>query len=322
MTSTRLFPAGGRTSQDTVSRGTASRDAVPPTLGAEPRTGALWAFRRREPRGALAGAVAPLRGIEVAAVGSSSRLEVPTGLMNLVFGFGDPFTVCPATGPDARAATFASLVSAPRSLPHVGRRGGRISIVETAMTPMAACRVLGLPMRELAQGMYAPADVLGRDVDELIGRMGETADWDARLALLERFLSRRFEQPELCPAQVDYAWRRMRRRDAPTAAQLARELGWSTRHLRRQFELYVGMSPHEVTMVARMQRALHLEASGAPLAEVAHGAGYHDQAHLAKSFRGLLGLTPGRYRALRAASGGLSPLTERIPGHVTGLMLP
>jgi AraC-like DNA-binding protein len=331
-----------------TAEGAPPQDSEPSARGAEPRTGASWTFRRRRPIGALAGAVAPLRGIEVAAVGSSSRLEIPTGLMNLVFGFGDPFTVSPATAPDAgtdagaeadmgavghgalvadptradaRMVPMASIVSAPRSVAHVGRRGGRFSFVETAMTPMAACRVLGLPMRDLAQGMHAPGDLLGHGADELIGRMAETADWDAKLALLERFLSDRFLQTEPCPLPVEYAWHRLRQRDAPTAAQLAAELEWSTRHLRRQFELYVGMSPHEVTMVARLQRALRLESSGVSLAEVAHGAGYHDQAHLVRSFRGVLGMTPSRYRALRAANGAPTPFTERVPGHVTSIML-
>lgn len=88
--------------------GAPPRESEPSAWGAEPRTGALWTFRRRKPDGVLAGAVAPLRGIEIAAVGSSSRLEVPTGLMNLVFGFGDPFAVLPATGASTRAVTMAS----------------------------------------------------------------------------------------------------------------------------------------------------------------------------------------------------------------------
>ncbi|HEY3867235.1 MAG TPA: helix-turn-helix transcriptional regulator [Actinocrinis sp.] len=315
-----------------------AQDRARSAPSADARGGPQVTFRRRQPTGALAAAVAPLRAIDLVAVGGRGRLEVPTGLMNLVFGFNDPFIVLPAseadTGTDsdspapdparagARTVRLASMVSAPRSVPHVGRPGGRFSFVETAMTPMAACRVLGLPMRDLAHGMHSPGDVLGPGADELLRRMADTADWDVRLALLEGFLSDRFLQTEPCPPQVEYAWRRLRQYDVPTAGQLAAELEWSVRHLRRQFDHYVGMSPHEVTMVARLQRALRLEATGASLAEVAHGAGYHDQAHLVKSFRGLLGMTPTGYRALRIASGGSNPLTERVPGHVTSITLP
>ena len=37
-----------------------------------------------------------------------------------------------------------------------------------------------------------------------------------------------------------------------------------------------------------------------PLAEVAGDAGFADQAHFTRAFKAAFGLTPGRYRALRA----------------------
>ena len=39
-----------------------------------------------------------------------------------------------------------------------------------------------------------------------------------------------------------------------------------------------------------------------PLVEIAYDAGFADQAHFTRTFKSAFGLTPARYRALRAGS--------------------
>jgi AraC-like DNA-binding protein len=70
-------------------------------------------------------------------------------------------------------------------------------------------------------------------------------------------------------------------------------------YLIRAFHRHVGISPHKYQAIVRINRARRLLASGAPISDVAYRAGFCDQSHLNRSFRKILGVTPGRYAAFR-----------------------
>ena len=109
------------------------------------------------------------------------------------------------------------------------------------------------------------------------------------------------------------------------AAQVAGEIGWSTRHLRRRMLATFGYGYGSLVQVARMRRALSLLGPGRgspadpaathwlsraatkeqpepkpPLAAVAHAAGYADQAHMTRDFRLLVGRTPAQVAGSQA----------------------
>lgn len=70
--------------------------------------------------------------------------------------------------------------------------------------------------------------------------------------------------------------------------------------LARQFKLVLGTSPYRYLLMRRLEFArqrIHVER---PLVEVACEAGFADQAHFTRAFKSAFGLTPARYRALRA----------------------
>ena len=65
----------------------------------------------------------------------------------------------------------------------------------------------------------------------------------------------------------------------------------------RAFERATGMSPHTYQRQARIRFATGLIKLGHPLRDVAAASGFADQAHLTRSFRRTLGVTPGVYRS-------------------------
>lgn len=64
----------------------------------------------------------------------------------------------------------------------------------------------------------------------------------------------------------------------------------------RAFARETGMSPHAYQRQARVRRAADLIRRGHPLGHVATAAGFSDQAHMTRSFRRTLAVTPGAYR--------------------------
>ena len=83
-------------------------------------------------------------------------------------------------------------------------------------------------------------------------------------------------------------------------AELAEELGVSTRTLERQFLQEVGIGAKTLSRLIRFEAAYNTLSSApqTPLASLAYDTGFADQAHLTREFRALGGLTPGHLARL------------------------
>jgi AraC-like DNA-binding protein len=78
--------------------------------------------------------------------------------------------------------------------------------------------------------------------------------------------------------------------------------------LARQFKLMFGTSPYRYLLMRRLELAREGMHRERPLADVACEAGFADQSHFTRVFKAAFGLTPARYRALRARRKGYWPL--------------
>jgi len=77
---------------------------------------------------------------------------------------------------------------------------------------------------------------------------------------------------------------------------LAQQAHVSPFHFARLFRRTLGVTPHQFVMQLRVLRALSLmKARTLSLAQIAVECGFHDQPHLTKAFRKLLGTTPGAH---------------------------
>lgn len=85
------------------------------------------------------------------------------------------------------------------------------------------------------------------------------------------------------------------------SSELESITGLTRYELARQFRLMLGTSPHRYLVMRRLELARDRMHADRPLAEVAYDAGFADQAHFTRAFKRAFGLTPARYRALRAA---------------------
>lgn len=77
---------------------------------------------------------------------------------------------------------------------------------------------------------------------------------------------------------------------------LANVAGLSRFHFLRAFSRVYGLAPHAYLTQLRIERARTRIAAGEPLTSVALGTGFVDQSHLNRSFKQLVGVTPGQYQ--------------------------
>jgi AraC-like DNA-binding protein len=78
---------------------------------------------------------------------------------------------------------------------------------------------------------------------------------------------------------------------------LAGLVGVSLRHFRRALNVTTGLSPHELVLSRRLERAKQMIDQGQlSFTEIAVAVGFADHSHMNKIFRRSLGMTPSAYR--------------------------
>jgi AraC-like DNA-binding protein len=131
---------------------------------------------------------------------------------------------------------------------------------------------------------------------------GDAFEAESRLALVRDRLRRHLAVTGIDPKANDAPVARRLRdlldtrvAEGITLDDAAAVLGVSATHLVRAFGAEYGIAPHRYLTGRRLDRARRLLLSGRSAAEVAVTVGFHDQAHLTRHFRRLLGTTPAAY---------------------------
>jgi AraC-like DNA-binding protein len=273
-----------------------------------PRTGLIehvagtgWTrFAEGRPAAVLGGQVHGYTGYEEHSTVPLRRRELPSGRASLIISFGPRIRVI---GQGEPRSFVAGVHHAPAVTEYAGDQHG----VQVDLSPLAAHRLLGVPMDEVGFPVVALEDVLGPGAHRLAARLAGAPGWDARFALLDAVLARRLAETARPPAEVAWAWRRLVATDGRVPVrELIGELGWSDRRLLRAFRRHVGVPPTTLGRILRFRRAVaRLEADGlTALAEVALDCGYYDQAHFNRDFRAFAGGPPSEY-VRRLLPGGI-----------------
>jgi AraC-like DNA-binding protein len=241
-----------------------------------------------------------LRGDVVRMTGYAERLEAPVTFeelpgtsVPLILNVGSPYRVTDRDGAHDYPASFvAGVFVGPARVESTCAA----LCVQVDLSPLAACRLLRVPMHELAERAVALDDLLGAEAARFEEQLADAKSWDYRRSLAESFVLRRLAEAPPLPADVQYAWRRVRETGgAIRVGELATELRCSRKHLDARFRAAVGVPPKTAAALVRFNRALGLLEAGEKPADVAHRCGYADQPHLTREFRRFTGTTPSAY---------------------------
>lgn len=256
---------------------------------------------RRPPSPRLAGILLGLTGYRETSPGPIVQREAAPLSVPLIVSLGTPFEIGLGREPGAadRQGSFAAgLFAGPVHI----RSDGGAACVQADLSPLGAFRILGGAMPALAARMVDVEDLFGAAGRRLRERLGATPCWQDRFDVMEAFLLGR--ATHLPSPEVAEAWRRLAARGGEARiGALAEEIGWSRAHLHRRFRAQTGVGPKTVARLIRFRHACLLARAGATnWAGVAAGAGYADQAHLARDFGALAGEAPTAWARRQAAA--------------------
>ncbi|MEV6277298.1 AraC family transcriptional regulator [Nocardia sp. NPDC051832] len=217
------------------------------------------------------------------------RRKIPGGTVKIVFALDGVF--------GGRRVEPTALVVGLHDHAGIAEHAGRMHSVQIQLNPLAARRLLGVPLHELRNTTVRLDDLVGRPALELTEHLAESGGWPDRFAAVAAFLRGQFADAEAHDPAVAHAVRLLQRSAGrASVSALAEEIGWSHRHFRRRFADQVGLPPKDYGALVKFSGALTaLAGTPAPdLSAVAAHFGYYDQSHLTRACHRFAGLSPGR----------------------------
>jgi AraC-like DNA-binding protein len=224
------------------------------------------------------------------------NLILPDGALEIIINLGDPQALCALDNPDKRTVFRQSWLSGERTEPILIDEVGHVHLVGIRLRAGGGWPFLGIPLREFSGRVIELEDVFGPAIKELRDRLGGERTDDARFDLLEDWL--RTRQRTSPTRAVSYALRAIQKGAGPAwIGRMAEEIGISHKHLLREFDRCVGLTPKVFSRLCAFQRVIQSVGHRVEVewADTATKCGYYDQAHLIREFRAFSGLTPTTY---------------------------
>jgi AraC-like DNA-binding protein len=224
---------------------------------------------------------------------------LPSRYLTIVITLDEPLGVA---WPGEPVGKFHALVGGLHSTAVRIGNSPNVSGIQLALTPAGSRALLGVPPGELGSLVIDLDDVLGRPARVLAEQLREETSWSKRFDILDHLLltSWRDEPAPQPRAELSWAWRRLCETAGGVGVQeLAREVGWSRRHLSERFRAEFGLAPKVAARVMRFEQAVGRlkQRPRTRLADLAADLGYADQAHLTREWHSIAGCSPRRWIA-------------------------
>jgi len=253
-----------------------------------------WRVRVCRPDPRLQGIVASLWFGEGAVSYQRDRI-LPSGQSQWLINLGPPqYRIEP--GPPERRVRFTGMwYSALHQGPIDTEAPHGNALLGVAFHASGSFPWLRLGMAAVTDRVLGLSDLLGDGVDALHERLLAMTDAGQRFDEVERWLLARLDARHGIHPAVRWAVDRIAASGGRVAVEtLARQTGFTRKHLASLFQREVGLTPKALARVHRFRGAMaalqDVRKSG--WAEFALAAGYYDQSHLVRDFREFTGMAP------------------------------
>jgi AraC-like DNA-binding protein len=250
---------------------------------------------RRLPAARLRPFVASYDGYRMSGFDPGTHIGMPSPSLTVIVSIDSTLAI--ADSPRQGACVFQTLASGisaePVTIAHEGAQHG----IQLSFTPAGARALFGIPTSALGDWMVDLSEVLP-GARELADRVADVADWESRFRIVDEILCRSLGSAQI-DATLAEAWRQLvGEGGSARVGDVARNVGWSRRHLINRFTAEFGIAPKDSARIARFHRSHQIlrRAEIPKLSEVAADCGYYDQAHMARDWRDLAGASPMRWR--------------------------
>lgn len=205
---------------------------------------------------------------------------------------------------------ISMVICGPRIDAHLYQPEPLEELIAVRVRPEISATVFAIDPAEFATTRSTrprPAPKQIRDACSLALQAAETCPADVVAGILATAILRSFEAPQNTHAPEAYGATLMRASHGGlSAGAIAHELGISERHFRRRFRDHLGIPPKTYARQLRLTHAAtRAEENDRPdWAQIAQIAGFHDQSHMIKDYRAMIGLSPkALHRERRQLSG-------------------
>ncbi len=231
---------------------------------------------------------------------------VPDGCMEMIFHCGDHYRQHRSDGTSVvqpRCFVFGQVVH-PLEIEPVGRTdifAARFHV--DGFTPFTE-----RPLADLADTATDLADLFGPAGSRLAQQVVVAVTVEERMAHVGAFLRSVLAERSTADRLVAHAVATIAEAEGTLSiADVAERVQVNRRRLERRFLSDVGLSPKQLARIVRLQGAVARLSSGRyeRLTDLAHEAGYHDQAHFIRDFRDFTGQPPGAFFSDNLALSGL-----------------
>lgn len=143
-------------------------------------------------------------------------------------------------------------------------------------------------------------DIIGRNIQDLHGRLRETNSLAERINLLDDFFTGRLMRGSRRQERLNKVAHILTSitKDSTenNIGRIAGTFGITTRYLHKLVYQHTGLSPKSFDKIHRFKTSLKLIGENKlPLTSIAYDAGYFDQSHFIRDFKSFTGLTPSAY---------------------------
>jgi AraC-like DNA-binding protein len=228
------------------------------------------------------------------------RRELPGGIVPLIINFAS--TVRERKAGSAIWREYRTFTAGLHDAFTIVESAGPNEGMQVNFTALGARLFYARPLEAFTNCTLELADVLGADADRWIDRLYDAGSWEKRFDILDCEITARITGARQPARAVTWTWRELVRTGGSIRIlDVARDVGWSERHLAAQFRHEIGLAPKGLARVLRFGRAVRAltHAPSIDLRDLALACGYCDQAHFTHDFRAFAGTTPTKLRENR-----------------------